>query len=69
MKTGICQICHKEFKLTKLGKLHRHGYKQVIYHKKWAGFFGIFTTAYYRLIQPPCLGSGLLPIMLHKKRN
>jgi len=67
VKTGICQICHKEFKLTKSGKLHRHGYKQEIHHKKWTGYFGNFIVAYYKLIQSSCIGSGLPPIILEKE--
>jgi len=57
MKTGICPICHKEFKVTKKGNLYRHGYKQEIRQKTWKGIV-TFTKRYYVLISPACKGSG-----------
>ena len=68
MKTGICQICHKEFKLTKSGKLYRHGYKQEIRYKQWAGYFYYISKVYYRLTKQPCTGGDLLPVILQKKK-
>jgi len=66
MKTGICQICRKEFKLTKNNYLHRHGYKQELRIKIWQGIV-TFTKTYYKLVKPPCTGSGLPAITLKEK--
>lgn len=66
MKTGICQICQKPFKLTKSGKLHRHGYKQYLHHKTWEGYFNKITRSYYIITQQPCNGTGLMPVVLKK---
>lgn len=69
MKTGICQICQKPFKLTKLGKLHRHGYKQYLYHRIWKGFLSDITHSFMIVTQLPCDGTGLMPVVLKKKEN
>jgi len=68
VKTGICPICHKNFKLTKSGKLYLHGYKRKLKQKTWIGLI-TFTKTYYKLIKQPCLGTGLLPIKLEEKKN
>jgi hypothetical protein len=59
MKTGICQICHKDFKITKKEKLYLHGYKRELKQKTWKGIV-TFTKRYYKIISPACKGSGLL---------
>ena len=66
MKTGICQICKEAFKLTKGGKLYRHGYKQELHIKKWKSLFGIFERRYFKLTQDPCSGTGQLPLRMEK---
>ena len=58
MKTGICPVCHLAFKITKTGKIYRHGYKQEIKIKRWKTFFGAGMQRYYKLTQKPCRGSG-----------
>jgi len=59
MKTGLCPICHKSFKLTKFGKLYSHGYKRELKQKTWKGFI-TFIKSYYKIISPACKGSGCL---------
>ena len=58
MKTGICLVCKKEFKLTKKNKLYCHGYKRELREKTWHGIVS-FTKRYYKITSPPCTGSGL----------
>lgn len=69
MKTGICDICRKPFKLNRPGKLYRHGYKQEIQIKKWEGFIYDVVKRRYKLIKMPCLGSGSYPTILIGKDN
>ena len=69
MKTGICQICQKSFKLTRLGKMHRHGYKMKKRTKKWSGFIYEIVKNYYKLTQKPCKGTGFYPIPIAKKEE
>jgi len=68
MKIGICQICQKEFKLTKDGSLHRHGYKQEIRQKTWHGIVS-FTKRFYVLTMPPCPGTGIPAVRIKEKRK
>ena len=65
MKTGICPVCHKEFKLTKKNKLYIHGYRRELKEKTWHGIVS-FTKRYYKIIKPPCLGSQLLTTKVKK---
>ena len=69
MKTGICQICKKEFKLTKSNKLWRHGYKQEIVNKRWPGYLFSIIYRFYKLTQAPCKGSGLPAIKISDALN
>jgi len=66
MKTGICPICQKVFKLTKSDKLWRHGYKQEMRIKKWENSFGIIERRFYKLIKKPCVGTGRLAMRIGK---
>ena len=63
MKIGICQICHKEFKLTKRNKLYLHGYKRELKEKTWQGIIS-FTKRYYKITKSPCKGSGLSAVKM-----
>lgn len=71
MKSGICQICHKPFKLTKFGKLCRHGYKYEIHKKKWTGFWSDLEIyeVHYKLTKQPCAGSSLPPVALEEREG
>ena len=66
MKTGICPICHKEFKITKRNKLYLHGYKRERREKTWKGIVS-FTKRYYKITKSPCNGSRLSAIALKEK--
>ena len=65
MRSGICQVCHQQFRLTKHGKLYRHGFKWEVFYK---GRYGLFT-AFIKcrvITKSPCLGSGFTTVRFKK---